>query len=193
MVSARTLGLLALALFIIGNMLAAGAILPRAEAESGEEQDVRSWMIVLPQDNASEPEVFQIGPLEEGESRQFFSATGVEITVSREDDGRRIRVNGEEIETHVNHTTLVVSADDDHHQHKTVHIRKKHVVHPEDVAIEHLEIDDDSVDQDVHAEHPVQVILKQTHHVGTHVNTITTGESGLQLVIVDRMHVHKND
>jgi hypothetical protein len=179
-------------LFVIGNLFVTGAIPPSIRAESSQEQDTRSWMIALPQDIASEPEVFQIGPLEEGETRQFFTATGVEITVSRGEDGRVIKVNGEEIETHINHTALVVSADEDH-EHKTVHIRKKHVVHPEDVEIEHLEIDEDSVDQETEKEHAVHVLLRKTDGAGVHVNTITTGESGLQLVIIDRMHFHKED
>ncbi len=190
MVSARTLGLLAFALFVIGNLVATGAILPSTEAESNPEQDIRSWMIALPQDIDGEPEVFQIGPLEDGESRQFFTSAGVEITVSRKDDGRVIKVNGEELETHVNHTAVVVSADDDD-RHKTIHIRKKHVIHPDDVEIEHLEIDEESEDHEVHKEHAVRVIMKKSHERGIHVNTITTGESGLQLVIIDRLHLHK--
>ena len=192
MVSARTLGLVAFTLFAIGNLLATGAILPSAEVQSDPEPDLRSWMIALPQDVDSEPEVFQIGPLEDGEMRQFFTSAGVEIAVSRKGDGRQIKVNGEELETHINHTALVVSADDDaDHEHKTIHIRKKHVTHDEDVEIEHVEIDEDSEDHEVHKEHAVQVIMKKTHERGIHVNTITTGASGLQLVIVDRLHVHR--
>ena len=187
MVSARTLGLLAFTLFVIGNLLATGTILPSATVRSNQESDVRSWMIALPQDVQGEPEVFQIGPLEEGEMRQFFTSAGVEITVSRKDDDRVIKVNGEELETRVNHTALLVSAGDDD-EHKTIQIRKKHVVHPEDVDIEHVEIDHDSEDHDVHKEHAVQVIMKKTHEHGIHVNAITTGTSGLQLVIVDRLH-----
>ena len=188
MVSARTLGLVAFTLFVIGNLLATGAILPLVGAKSN--QDDRSWMIALPQDVDGEPEVFQIGPLEEGETRPFFTSTGVEISVSQIDGRRQIKVNGEELETHLNHTALVVSSDDDDAP-KTIHVRKKHIAHAEDVEIEHVEIDEDSEDHEVHKEHAVQIIMKKSDEHGIHVNTITTGASGLQLLIVDRLHHHE--
>jgi hypothetical protein len=82
------------------------------EILSSEQQpveDVRSWMIVLPESNDAEPEVYRIGPLEEGESLQFVTVEGDTIAVERERSRRTIELNGKELETQGHHGTYSIT------------------------------------------------------------------------------------
>jgi len=79
--------------------------------------------------------------LEEGESRQFFTREGDEVTVESGRSGRTIELNGDEIQTHTQHGALNFTTHIEG-EHKTIGLHKRHEVpsnEKEEEAEQHFE------------------------------------------------------
>lgn len=196
----RTMGSFTLIL-LMGSLL-----LPSAWTAAEKESDTRSWMVVLPRSMDAQPETYEVGPLDEGESQQFFTNDGDEIVVSREEKDRVVKVNGKTIQTHFDRTVHVVSEnDDEHHQihirkkkvideddanHHVVRIHKEHEAHVEHEGEEHeahIEVDEDSTGS------VTMQILKSAPHRGVHINSVNVSEDGPTILFIDRMQVEKEE
>lgn len=175
----RTVSPLTFVLLLLGRFVFSGTPLPSVPPEGQDEVQSGSWMIVFPESIDSEPETFAIGPLEEGESRQFFTQDGDEIVVSRDEDGRTIELNGKEIQSHSHHGAYIISKEDD--ERHVVRIHKKHQIHTSDVEI------------DEEPEHHITMsIVKTAPDPEIEVNTLSTGDSGAHILVVDRVNIRKN-
>jgi hypothetical protein len=193
----RTMGPMGLIL-LMGSFL-----LPSAWTAPGQDVDTRSWMVVLPRSMDAQPETYEVGPLEEGESRQFFTNAGDEIVVSREEKGRVVKVNGKTIPTHFDRSVHVFS-DDEHHP---IHIRRKKIIDGDEEhqhVVQIHEGHDVHVEQEGEEEYFGQVdieedstaavhmhILKSAPHHGVHINSLSVSEDGPTILFIDRIHVEE--
>jgi hypothetical protein len=186
MESIRKLGPLALVILLFG--FTPKLPFPFFSSEEPSEKDIRSWMIVLPKTMDAEPEVYQIGPLDEGESRQFITIEGDEIFIERESSGRTIELNGEEVHTHKHHgsfkfTTRVGD------EHKIISLHKTHVTSSsehEEEALAHAERVEEESDH-----HMIVSIDEDDVRPGIRINTLSSVGDSPQLIIVDRIHIEK--
>jgi hypothetical protein len=189
-----TMNVLRNAALVILMLLMAGLVLPSAWTAAAQDTDTRSWMVVLPRSMDAQPETYEVGPLEEGESRQFFTNDGDEIVVSRNEKGRTVKVNGNTIQTHFDRSVHVVSDDDEHHQ---IHIQKKIVVsgdHEGHIEHEGEEEHEVHVEADEEYTGPMHIqILKSAPHRGAHINSYSVSEDGPTILFIDRVHVERNE
>jgi hypothetical protein len=186
MKSIRNLGPLALVILLFG--FAPVLTFSSFSSEEPSEKDVRSWVIVLPKTMDAEPEVYQIGPLEEGESRQFITSEGDEILIERERSGRTIELNGEEVHTHRHHGSFKFTTHVGD-EHKIISLHKTHVTSSsehEEEALAHAERVEEESDH-----HMIVSIDKDDARPGIRINTLSSVGESPQLIIVDRVHIEK--
>jgi hypothetical protein len=157
-------------------------------SEEQSEKDIRSWMIVLPKSMDAEPEVYRIGPLEEGESRQFITSEGDEIMVERESSGRTIELNGEEIHTHTHHGAFNITTHVGG-ENKIISLHKSHVVssseHEEETLAHAEKVEGGS------GHHMIVSIDEDDTRPGIRINALSSAGESPQIIIVDRVHIEK--